>query len=74
MEESESALASTVVAKNGSVLTLPELNPPPEAVSRSMRVGVGCGLCSRRDTSDMVWCNRCGSEFHARCLYGEELD
>ena len=73
-EEAESALASTVVAKNGSVLTLPELNPPPEAVSRSMRVDVGCGLCSRRDTSDMVWCNRCGSEFHARCLYGEELD
>lgn len=74
VEEAESALASTVVAKNGSVLTLPELNPPPEAVSRSMHVDVGCGLCSRRDTSDMVWCNRCGSEFHARCLYGEELD
>ena len=72
--EEESVLANTVVTKNGSVLTLPELNPPPEAVSRSMRVGVGCGLCSRRDTSDMVWCNRCGSEFHARCLYGDELD
>ena len=73
-DELEGGYANTVVTKGGVLLTLPEINPPPEMVVRSMRVAIGCGLCSRRNTSDMISCVRCGAEFHAKCLYGDELD
>ena len=73
-DELEGGYANTVVTKGGVLLTLPEINPPPEMVVRSMRVTIGCGLCSRRNTSDMISCVRCGAEFHAKCLYGDELD
>lgn len=76
MEEEENLNGNcpTIITKNNKTVTLPDLNPPPLAKMSSLRVHIGCGLCTCRHTSDMVICNRCGDEFHASCLYGNEMD
>lgn len=76
MEEEESLNGNcpTIITKNNKTVTLPDLNPPPLAKMSSLRVHIGCGLCTCRHTSDMVICNRCGDEFHASCLYGNDMD
>ena len=73
-EESMNGNCPTIITKNNKTVTLPDLNPPPLAKISSLRVHIGCGLCTCRHTSDMVICNRCGDEFHASCLYGNEMD
>ena len=73
-EENMNGNCPTIITKNNKTVTLPDLNPPPLAKMSSLRVHIGCGLCMCRHTSDMVICNRCGDEFHASCLYGNEMD
>ena len=73
-EENEGVFVNTIVSKNGQVLNLPEIHPPPDCLIQSIRNSFGCCLCNNRQTEDMIVCNRCNEEYHAHCLYGEEYD
>ena len=73
-EEGEGVYVNTIMSKNGQVVSLPEIHPPPNGLSHSLSEWSGCHLCKNRKTDDMVVCTRCNEEYHASCLYGNEMD
>ena len=74
MANGEGLFSHTVETKSGQSLVLPDIHPPPDALVQNMGDRFGCRLCTRLQTEDMIICTRCGEEYHASCLYGEDYD